>query len=118
MKYYDARETRDPAVREQELLARLPRQVAHAKAHAPAFAALLQDVDPAAAQRVGASGTVQVEFTVNPDGSVSNVRAVSTNAPREFSREFEREAMSAVRRWRFQPVAQATTTRRTIAFDM
>ena len=48
MKYYDARETRDPAVREQELLARLPRQVAHAKAHAPAFAALLQDVDPAA----------------------------------------------------------------------
>lgn len=73
---------------------------------------------PAAAQRVGASGTVQVEFTVNPDGSVSNVRAVSTNAPREFSREFEREAMSAVRRWRFQPVAQATTTRRTIAFEM
>lgn len=73
---------------------------------------------PAAAQRVGATGSVQVEFTVNPDGSVANVRAVSTNAPREFSREFEREALAAVRRWRFQPVAQATTSRRTIAFEM
>ena len=67
---------------------------------------------------MGATGSVQVEFTVNPDGSVANVRAVSTNAPREFSREFEREALAAVRRWRFQPVAQATTSRRTIAFEM
>jgi len=47
MNYYDARETRDPVDRERELLARLPAQVAHAKAHAPAFAALLKDVDPA-----------------------------------------------------------------------
>ena len=44
MKYYDARETRDPAAREHDLLARLPAQIAHAKARAPAFAALLQDV--------------------------------------------------------------------------
>ena len=73
---------------------------------------------PSAAQRVGATANVQVEFTVQPDGSVNNVRVVSTDAPREFQREFEREAMSAVRRWRFQPVAQATTSRRTIAFDM
>ena len=35
MNYYDARETRDPLDRERELLARLPAQVAHAKAHAP-----------------------------------------------------------------------------------
>ncbi len=48
MKYYDARETRDPAAREHDLLARLPAQIAHAKARAPAFAALLQDIDPAA----------------------------------------------------------------------
>ena len=73
---------------------------------------------PSAAQRVGATANVQVEFTVNPDGSVSNVRSVSNSAPREFSREFEREAMAAVRRWRFQPIAQATTSRRTIAFEM
>ena len=46
MNYYDARETRDPLDRERELLARLPAQVAHAKAHAPAFAALLKDAPP------------------------------------------------------------------------
>jgi phenylacetate-CoA ligase len=47
MNYYDARETRDAAVRERDLLARLPDQIAHARAHAPAFAALLKDIDPA-----------------------------------------------------------------------
>lgn len=46
--FFDARETRNPAERERELLARLPAQIAHARAHAPAFAALLADVDPAA----------------------------------------------------------------------
>ena len=73
---------------------------------------------PSGAQRVGATATVQVEFTVDPDGEVSNVRVVSTSSPREFQREFEREATAAVKRWRFQPVAQATTSRRTIAFEM
>ncbi len=72
---------------------------------------------PPAAQRAGAAGSVQVEFTVNTDGSVGNVRAVSTEGPRQFQREFEREALNAVRRWRFQPVADSTTTRRTIAFQ-
>ena len=41
---YDALETRDPAQREAELLARLAQQVAHAQAHAPAFTELLRDV--------------------------------------------------------------------------
>ena len=44
---YDDLERRDPAEREEALLARLPRQVAHAKANAPAYAALLAAVDPA-----------------------------------------------------------------------
>lgn len=60
MNYYDARETRDPADRERELLARLPAQVAHAKAHAPAFAALLKDVDPAAITTREALATLPV----------------------------------------------------------
>ena len=71
---------------------------------------------PAAAQRAGATGSVQVEFTVNTDGSVGNVRAVSTDGARQYQREFEREALNAVKRWRFQPVGEATTTRRTIEF--
>lgn len=72
---------------------------------------------PQAAQRAGAGGSVQVEFTVNTDGSVTGVRAVSSDGPRQYQREFEREALAAVKRWRFQPVSEATTTRRTIAFQ-
>lgn len=71
---------------------------------------------PQAAQRAGATGSVVVEFTVNPDGSVGAVRAVSSDGPRQFTREFEREAVAAAKRWRFQPMSQSTTSRRTIEF--
>jgi len=43
--YFDALETRDPFQREAALLAALPKQVAHAKASARAFAKSLQSVD-------------------------------------------------------------------------
>ncbi len=46
--HYDALETRDPEVRERDILARLPAQIAHAKARAPAFAQSLAGVDPRA----------------------------------------------------------------------
>ncbi len=72
---------------------------------------------PQSAQRAGATATVQVEFTVARDGSVSGARVVSTDGQRQFEREFEREALAAVKRWRFQPVAEATTTRRSISFQ-
>lgn len=68
---------------------------------------------PTEALRAGQSGEVQVEFTVDPDGSVSNVRVVQSNPPRVF----DREAISAVRRWRFQPISAPLTTRRTIGFN-
>jgi len=45
--HYDALETRPPAQREAALMRALAAQVAHAKAHAPAFAASLADVDAA-----------------------------------------------------------------------
>ena len=44
--HFDNRETRSAAAREAALAQLLPRQVAHAKARAPAYAALLADVDP------------------------------------------------------------------------
>ena len=72
---------------------------------------------PPAAQRAGGTGSVQVEFTVGTDGSVSSARVVSSDTPRQFQRDFEREALAAVKRWRFQPVGQATTSRRTISFE-
>ena len=46
--HFDTLETRDPDVREREQLARLPRQIAHAKANAPAFARILADIEPGA----------------------------------------------------------------------
>lgn len=45
--FFDELETRSPAAREEALMAALPRQVAHAKRHAPAFARILADVNPA-----------------------------------------------------------------------
>ena len=44
--HHDALETRAPAEREADLMLRLSRQVAHAQAHAPAWAELLRDVRP------------------------------------------------------------------------
>jgi phenylacetate-CoA ligase len=43
---YDVLETRDPEIRERDLLARLPGQIAYAKTNAPGFARILKDVDP------------------------------------------------------------------------
>ena len=68
---------------------------------------------PPDALRAGQAGEVLVEFTVNPDGSVGNARVVRADPPRVF----DREAVSAVRRWRFEPVGEATTTRRVIGFS-
>lgn len=68
---------------------------------------------PAAALRARQSGQVQVEFTVGPDGSVTSARVVSAQPDRVF----DREAVAAVKRWRFQPVDSPVTTRRTIAFN-
>jgi phenylacetate-CoA ligase len=45
--HFDALEIRDPEERERALLARLPRQVAHARTRASAFARALADVDAA-----------------------------------------------------------------------
>ena len=67
---------------------------------------------PPEALRAGQSGEVLVEFTVSTDGSVSAARVVRGNPPRVF----DREAVAAVKRWRFQPMASSVTTRRTIGF--
>ncbi|KLI98292.1 energy transducer TonB [Luteimonas sp. FCS-9] len=68
---------------------------------------------PTDALRAGISGEVQVEFTVGVDGAVSSARIVRADPPRTF----DREALSAVRRWRFEPVPAPVTTRRTIGFS-
>jgi protein TonB len=95
-------------------------QQAAAKAAAPAAAASeLRAIStpapryPPEALRAGQSGDVQVEFTVGTDGSVTAARVVRSNPPRVF----DREAVAAVKRWKFQPVSAPVTTRRTIGFN-
>lgn len=58
--YFDTLETRSAEARERELLARLPLQVAHAKAQAPAYAKLLADIDPRAVTSRAALATLPV----------------------------------------------------------
>jgi protein TonB len=67
---------------------------------------------PREAYREGTSGEVQVEFTVGTDGSVTSARVVRADPPRVF----DREALNAVKRWKFQPVSSPVTSRRTIGF--
>jgi phenylacetate-CoA ligase len=58
--HFDALETRAPDVREAALMAALPAQIAHAQAHAPAFAELLQGVDPSRINSRAALATLPV----------------------------------------------------------
>ncbi|AMV00369.1 energy transducer TonB [Xanthomonas citri] len=68
---------------------------------------------PAEALRSGTSGEVLVELTVGTDGSITASRVLRANPPRVF----DREALNAVKRWRFEPVAAPVTTRRTLSFN-
>jgi phenylacetate-CoA ligase len=83
MTYYDNKETRDPAERERELFERLPAQIAHAKAHAPAFARSLADFDPASVTTrealarlpvVRKSELVELQKLARPFGGFAAVR--------------------------------------------
>lgn len=72
-----------------------------------------QPAYPPEALRAGTAGEVVVSFTVNTDGSVSNVELVSAR-PRGV---FERNVQSTVRRWRYQPVDSAQNVTRTFTFS-
>lgn len=76
-------------------------------------------VYPIAAARARQEGWVEVEFTVGPDGSVQNAHVVAS----EPGRIFDREAISAVQRAKFEPrlvngEPVASTLRRRIEFKL
>lgn len=71
-----------------------------------------QPAYPPEAARAGTAGEVVLSFTVNTDGSVSNIDIVSAR-PRGV---FERNTQSAVRRWKFQPISSPQTVTRTFSF--
>ena len=63
---------------------------------------------PLTAMRRKLEGQVTLEFTVEPDGSVSSPRVVSATPEGVF----DEAALVAVSRWRFEPMPRAVTTRR------
>ncbi|HBZ47137.1 MAG TPA: energy transducer TonB, partial [Stenotrophomonas sp.] len=67
---------------------------------------------PTDALRAGTSGEVLVEITVGTDGSVTSSRVLRATP----ARIFDREALNAVKRWKFEPVSAPVTTRRTLSF--
>ena len=68
---------------------------------------------PADARRNEITGNVEVEFVVNRDGSVSEVRVVKSN-PRGT---FDRGVLSTVKKWQFQPLDEPRTVRRNFNFN-
>lgn len=110
------REAEQRAAAEAARLAAATRQTAAA---APAAAPTLRAVStpapryPADALRSGTAGEVLMEITVGTDGSVTSARVLRSQP----ARIFDREAMNAVRRWKYEPIAAPTTVRRTLAFS-
>ena len=106
---------RDAEQKQQQAAAQ---QASAARAAAATAAPTLRPVStpapryPAEALRSGTSGEVLVEITVGTDGSVTNARVLRATP----SRVFDREALNAVKRWRFEPVGAPVTTRRTLVF--
>jgi phenylacetate-CoA ligase len=58
--HYDALEVRTPGVREADLMAALPAQIAHARTASPAFASILSDIDPSKITSRAALSTLPV----------------------------------------------------------
>lgn len=54
---------------------------------------------PAEARRAGVSGSVTIDVTVNPDGSVRKARVIEAK-PKGL---FEAAAVTAIQKWRFKP---------------
>ena len=83
---------------------------------ANAFPDLVKSVQPnypREALRDRISGEVVISFTVNPDGSVGDATVVSSN-PR---RVFDRDALIAIKKWKFQPPGVPVKGQRTFAFN-
>ncbi len=48
-------------------------------------------------------GKVEVEVTINPDGSIANVAVLSSEIPIP---DFQRQLVDAIRRWKYEAIAQ------------
>ena len=68
---------------------------------------------PGYAERRGVSGTVEIGFIINVDGSTDAIRIVDSQP----GRIFDKSAREAVRQWRFEPRDAALNAQVTLRFD-
>ncbi len=90
-----------------------------AATHGPVLVRNVNPRYPATAVRANQEGWVEVAFTVTPDGSVDDVKVVDAE-PRHV---FDRAAVEAVSRWKYQPATQdgapvASQDKRRIVFKL
>lgn len=84
----------------------------------PAFAAdrkverRVAPMYPELAKRMHIEGTVRVQVTIAPDGSVTQARTLSGN------RMLAPAAEDAIKRWRFEPEAAASTENIAVDFEV
>ena len=78
---------------------------------------LLRDVAPRYPEGSGSrsrqSGQVQLAFTIGADGEVQSPRVVSSDLPNAF----ERAALAAAARWKFEATGNSHPGMRTVRFD-
>lgn len=67
---------------------------------------------PSDALNRGLSGAVEIEFIVQRNGEVSEVRVVNSN-----QRAFDRNVVTTVKRWKFAPLDEPMTVRRSFNFN-
>ena len=80
----------------------------------PAVVSSVQPDYPVRASRRRIEGKVELQFTVQPDGSVTDVTVVSSKPLGMF----DREAIAAMERWRFAPQQNASRGRRVFDFKL
>lgn len=86
-----------------DAIATLPRQIADA---APRY--------PLLAMTRKVEGSVQIAFTIRPDGGIEGLRVVSSTPPGMFNRA----ALAAAEAWRFEASGRSHSTTRTINFSL
>jgi len=69
---------------------------------------------PVLAERRKIEGSVELEFTIQTDGSVANVRVLRSQ-PEGI---FDRDAIAAMQRWRYPPLPAAIKARRSFDFKL
>ncbi|WP_213992288.1 TonB family protein [Sodalis sp. dw_96] len=95
------------------------------QASAPAVSAAKADTGPVALSRpdpdypdraraLGIEGRVQIQFDVNADGQVENLRIISATPPNMF----ERDIREVTRRWRYQSGKPGKNVNMSIVFEL